>query len=33
MLDLQSIDNSLEYVMNLYTFSKGIAKIEVAIKL
>ena len=30
---LQSIDNTLEYVMNPYTFSKGIAKTEVAIKL
>ena len=30
---LQSIDNTLEYVMNPYTFSKGIPKTEVAIKL
>ena len=35
MLDfiLQSINNTLEYVMNPYTFSKGIPKTEVAIKL
>ena len=35
MLDfiLSSIDNTLEYVMNPYTFSKGIPKTQVAIKL
>ena len=35
MLDfiLQSTDNTLEYVMNPYTFSEGIPETEVAIKL
>ena len=28
-----SIDNTLEYVMNPYTFSKGIPETEVTIKL
>ena len=30
---VESIDNTLEYVINPYTFSKGIPKTEVAIKL
>ena len=30
---LQSTGNTLEYVMNPYTFSKGIPKVEVALKL
>ena len=35
MLDflLQSVNNTFEYVMNPYAFSKGIPKTEIAIKL